>query len=303
MRIGIITNNEYALYLIHALKARGLEVHVFFCPSPDPFANQQVEAFMQAQHIACAIEKNADKDLYNWIKSVAPDVVFVSGYPRLIDIKKTGNLNVKMFNIHSGALPGFRGPSPVFWQLKLGVPKLTVSIHLLSEKFDDGPVVWMKEIDNMAHYNCRLADMLLSQLSTEGVFFILQLIMHSLPVVPVAHKNGEMKYYKKPAAADVTITWDTMTADEIVRLVKACNPWNKGAITFINSTPIKITDATAGSEKRDEPPGTIVAADAQLTVVCSDNQIIHINMLFYNDFFLPAYYCRIWGIIPGRCFG
>lgn len=303
MRIGIITNNEYALFLIHALKAQGLKVHVFFCLSPDNFVNQQIESFAQTQKISYTVEKNTSKDLYDWVKKIAPDAIFISGYPHLIDVKRLGTVATRTFNIHSGALPAFRGPSPVFWQLKLGIPKLAVSIHLLSEKFDDGPVIWMKETDNLPHYNCRYADVLLSQMSIEGVFFILQLTIRSLPLIPLGNKDEISKYYKRPVLTDVTIDWKTMPAESIVHLVKACNPWNKGAATFIGSKPIKITDAVITGEQKEESAGYITTVGPQLGVVCADKKVIHINMLFYNDFFIPAYQCPVWGINTAKCFG
>ena len=53
----------------------------------------------------------------------------------LLDVPKQGGINA-----HPSALPKWRGPAPIFWQLKEGMEYLPVTIHGLDAKEDHGPI-------------------------------------------------------------------------------------------------------------------------------------------------------------------
>ncbi len=45
------------------------------------------------------------------------------------------------FNLHPSLLPAFRGPAPLFWQLRQGVDETGITMHALRAELDAGPVV------------------------------------------------------------------------------------------------------------------------------------------------------------------
>jgi methionyl-tRNA formyltransferase len=45
------------------------------------------------------------------------------------------------WNIHPSLLPAYRGPVPVFWQLRAGETRTGVTLHRMDEGFDTGPVL------------------------------------------------------------------------------------------------------------------------------------------------------------------
>lgn len=45
------------------------------------------------------------------------------------------------FNLHPSLLPAYRGPSPLFWQLRAGLAKGGVTLHLMAEQLDTGDIV------------------------------------------------------------------------------------------------------------------------------------------------------------------
>ena len=49
-------------------------------------------------------------------------------------------------NIHPSLLPQYRGPAPVFWQLRDGVKQGGVSVHHIQPEIDAGPVVAQNEV-------------------------------------------------------------------------------------------------------------------------------------------------------------
>jgi methionyl-tRNA formyltransferase len=150
----------------------------------------------------------------------------------------------RLFNIHFGPLPTYKGPVPVFLKLKHGVEKIGLSIHRLTEKFDEGPAVWHKEFLNQDFFNDEAINKNLSNMSLEGVLSILNLLAYNIPILPV-NVSGKEKgtYYKRPNAAEVTISWNKMSAAEICSLIKVCNPWDKEAVTFIQVKEVRILNA------------------------------------------------------------
>ena len=56
--------------------------------------------------------------------------------PSVLDAVPLGVLNV-----HPSSLPAFRGPAPLFWQLRDGLSEVGLSIHRMVPQFDAGPVL------------------------------------------------------------------------------------------------------------------------------------------------------------------
>lgn len=305
MRIGIISNTDSFIPFTYTLATQGLQVHVFFSPAPDQFVNQKVAAFIEQTKISFTEEKNTGQDVYQWLKKGNYDVCFILGYSQLIKLDRLKAIPTRLFNIHFGPLPGFRGPVPVFWQLKSGIGKVGLAIHQLSEKFDDGPVVWTKSVPDLPHYNYQSVNDLLGQLCVEGVFYILNLLMRDLPLPYVNTADAIMAYHKRPGLNEVLINWDKMDAVEICNLVRAGNPWNKGALSFFKGQEVKLIDAVviSSQEPIQYPAGTIISGQNGLHIYCRDGKIIHVNMLFFNNAFLPSYFVNTMGMVSGEKFG
>jgi methionyl-tRNA formyltransferase len=305
IRIGIISNTDSFIPFTYTLAAQGLQVHVFFSPSPDVFVNQKVAAFIQQSKIPYTEERNTTKDIYQWLQNGNYDVCFMLGYAHLIKLDRIRSQTIRIFNIHFGPLPGFRGPVPVFWQLKKGAETVGLAIHELSPKFDDGPVVWQKNTPNLPHYNYQSVNDLLGRLCVEGVFYILQLLMQRMPLPHVNTINTPMAYQKRPGLNDVLIDWGGMTAADICNLIRAGNPWNKGALTFFKGQEVKLMDAVIVADFSDKgfSAGTIIADEQCLHIYCQDGRVLNINMLFFCDAFLPTYLGKTMGLVKGEKLG
>jgi methionyl-tRNA formyltransferase len=305
MKIGIIANSDLFIPLAYTLAMQKLQVYIFYCPSEDPFTNQKTAGFTSEFKLPFTEEKKPGKHLYQWLKQENFDTCFVIGYPQLIQVDQLKHLKTKLFNIHFSTLPAHKGAAPVFWQLKNGTSEIGLSIHAVTAKFDDGPVVWTKEVPNLTHYNYSLVNHLFSQLCVEGALFILRMTMSGipLPVVPEKHISS---YQKKPGLQDISIHWNGMNAKQICDLIRACNPWNKGACCFYENVPVKLLDAKIENEitlkHQATSPGTIVNSNGHLHILCSDQNIIRVNTILYNDVYLPSYHCESYGIKTGKKF-
>lgn len=59
----------------------------------------------------------------------------------LLDLPPLGCINV-----HSGPLPRYRGMLPTFWVLYEGEQETAVTVHLMNEHLDDGPIVLQQAV-------------------------------------------------------------------------------------------------------------------------------------------------------------
>lgn len=73
-----------------------------------------------------------------------PDVTVTVGLNRIISAATLERGRTAWMNIHLGLLPRHRGPAPVFWALHNGDREVGVSIHMIVERVDAGPVLSQK---------------------------------------------------------------------------------------------------------------------------------------------------------------
>ena len=288
MKIGIVSNSDLFIPLTGALAAQQQQVYLFYSPSPDSFINQKVMQYQKVVPMSVVEEKSDGSNLYEWAAMYKLDVCFILGYKKLIDISKVRSLPTQFFNIHFGPLPAYKGPTPIFWQLKHGEKKLGLVIHKLTSKYDEGPVVWRKCIDNQAHYCYKHVEQLFANICVEGVFFILNMLYQRIPILELT-SSDRPSYHTKPSMKDVLIRWEEMDALEICQLVQACNPWNKGALTFYNGQEVKLMDAQPSQIVEEAvAPGQIVALNDKLTVACTNCESIEVSMIYFAESYIPA---------------
>jgi methionyl-tRNA formyltransferase len=303
MKIGIVSTSDIIIPLAYTLAAQKLQVYIFFAEGGSTSCLQNTTTFAEQMQITLNTE-GKNYTLYSWIKEAKCDAYFIMGYGRLIDVSKlTAQEHSCLFNIHFSMLPGYKGPIPLFWQLKHGVEKLGISIHWLSDKFDEGAVVWQKEYPNQDFFAFESASRYLSNMSAEGVFFLLQMIASGFPIVALPPSATiAPSYYHRPQGKDVLIDWNSMTAKEICDLIRACNPWNKGAITLFKGQELKLMDAQIENKTTIEcKPGEILEPNlSQLRLGTIDGKYVSVNMLYYNETFIPAYQSHFWGIAKGE---
>ncbi len=78
-------------------------------------------------------------------RSMRPDVLAMACFDRLVprELRELARLSV---NVHPSLLPENRGPAPLYWTFKLGLTKTGVTIHMLEERADAGPILAQREM-------------------------------------------------------------------------------------------------------------------------------------------------------------
>lgn len=209
------------------------------------------------------------------------------------------------FNVHPGPLPSYRGPDPIFQQIKNKEKQAGVTLHKVNDRMDSGPVVLTEMIVLDPTDTHGILAGKLAFVAANLVRLLLKLAGFDLAIPLKAQDETEARYFKKQSAKDVTIRWESMDATTIIALINACNPWNKGAITKINNKVIRFVEAIKSGEQTPAGtlPGTITTiSDDGMTVASGNGAGIQLSIIYIDEGFLSASRLRLFGIMPGHKF-
>jgi methionyl-tRNA formyltransferase len=302
VKIGIVSNSKICIPLLSYLSSIKAGVMLYFGKSPhSDISVSELAGFCRMNNIPFYAEDDK-KELYNWQQLNEPDVIFITGYTHKIAVEELNDVPKGIFNIHFGKLPQYRGPSPVFWQLKNGEGQLGLTIHQLANKFDSGPVIWEQSIKNEEYHTYNYINQAFGQMQVQGVAHILTKLNSKQTPDYKIQDESQARYYNRPQLADVIINWETMDANEILDLVKACTSWNNGANTLINGYELKILDAEPASTEVKNIPGTITITNNKFNVACINNKELNINFFNINNTCIPARHAGFYGLKTGQIF-
>ena len=81
------------------------------------------------------------------------DYLLVACWPYLIDMSIVRSVSKAALNLHPSLLPLYRGPDPVEMQIACKEKNPGVSLHLLSERFDQGDIVNQAAINQVDNHD------------------------------------------------------------------------------------------------------------------------------------------------------
>lgn len=221
-----------------------------------------------------------ETELLSLLEQYAAETVFVMSFPWTLSKPVLERPVYGCLNFHPGALPQYAGADPVFWQIKNQEKNSCMSVHQMTEQVDAGPVLYTRQLPVIPGETYGMYFQRMGQLAAEIVMPVVQLLEKNAPAG--AQPAGESLYFKKPVKQQVTIDWQTQTAEEIEALVNAGNPRYNGAFTTLRNrelTLLEVSFATINGVAEDTTPGTIVYADELygLIVACKDKGFLMIK--------------------------
>ena len=75
-----------------------------------------------------------------------PDLLLIACLPHVVGRATRQTARLGALNLHPSVLPRFRGPDPVFWQLRAGVECAGVTVHVATGAADAGPIVVQRRL-------------------------------------------------------------------------------------------------------------------------------------------------------------
>jgi len=136
-------------------------------------------------------------------EALSIDTILMSCYPKRLPERLIEFVIGDCFNMHPSLLPGFRGPEPIFWQMKL-TAETGVSWHRATAEFDAGDIVAQSNVllDEGDSY-----DEICQALANKGAELMLSLLSKieegSLQGAPQSEQLAS--YYPYPSAEDFSL--------------------------------------------------------------------------------------------------
>jgi phosphoribosylaminoimidazolecarboxamide formyltransferase/IMP cyclohydrolase len=87
-----------------------------------------------------------DRRLAAALSGAAPDVVVLAGFMRIIGPQTLAAFAGRMVNVHPSLLPAFPGATAVADALAAGVKTTGVTVHLVDQKLDGGPILLQEPV-------------------------------------------------------------------------------------------------------------------------------------------------------------
>jgi methionyl-tRNA formyltransferase len=163
-------------------------------------------------------------DLEAKLKSIKPDVFAVASYgliipQRILEIPSKGVLNV-----HPSLLPKYRGPSPIQAAILHGDEETGITVMLVDEEMDHGPILSQKLIPISSR---ETTPTLTAKLAYFGGDLLIETIGKWLKdkIAPQPQNHEKATYTKLIKKEDGHIDWNKMGNENIERMIRAYQPW------------------------------------------------------------------------------
>ncbi|HEV8192170.1 MAG TPA: methionyl-tRNA formyltransferase [Ktedonobacterales bacterium] len=88
----------------------------------------------------------ADARTLNALAAFEPDAICVACFPRKLPSALLQTPRLGCLNVHPSLLPDNRGSDPLFWTFQRGDQQTGVTIHLMDEGLDSGPIVLQERV-------------------------------------------------------------------------------------------------------------------------------------------------------------
>jgi len=303
----VFTNHLSSLTAIDYFIAQDWLCAIVSADHPQP-QNNPIEELCNIKSIP--FYKTGKSDFLTVVEKIfsetKPDIALTFGFSYRIPPELYTMPSMGFFNVHFSLLPAYRGPSPVFWQLKNGEATGGITIHKIDAQFDSGPVVMRQPVQLMQGENWGMCNGKLGRMAAGMLGQLMENLIAGEIIEEIDVDDSYASYYGRALADDLVIDWDMHTAAQIECLVNACNPVYGGALTTLAGQQVYILEVTPSvvNNATFNEPGEIVYADSNygLFVACKQGGYLRINVVQTAEGTVSVYKLIALGIKAGDSF-
>lgn len=210
------------------------------------------------------------------------DLIIIGTWRERLE-KETFNLpTIASVNVHPSLLPKYRGPNPYLQSILHGEKYSGVTLHLVTEKFDNGPILKQEKVEildsdtsqELRDRSVRTARKLVTELISD---------LDNKVLTPVAQNEKLATYYPNISGDERMLDFKFQTSDEISRTIRALHPFLPCYITYLNKFFIvNPYNFKILQESFSAIAGDIVAKNPEkssITILCADDKAIRFTDL------------------------
>ena len=197
-----------------------------------------------------------------------PDVIVVAAFGQILPRSVLAIPRFGAINVHPSLLPRWRGASPVASAILAGDEFSGVSIMLMDEGLDTGPILARAQIPISA---LDTTGSLTTKLSLVGARLLIEVLVHHLrgELTPRPQGEAEATYSGSITKEEGEIDWH-LPAVELWRRVRAFYPW-PGCYTKWQGKKLDILEAVPLSGEKAFKVGEVVALPSASTTAFGVN--------------------------------
>lgn len=191
------------------------------------------------------------------VRQLKPDLVVLAAYGRLIPPEVLAIPPLACLNLHPSLLPKYRGPSPIIAPILTGDEETGVTLFILDESMDTGPVLAQKSMPISLEDTGETLSLKLAQLGSE-------LLLETVPrwargeIKPQPQDHSQATYTHIIKKEDGRLDW-SRPAVELWRQVRAFQPW-PGAYTTWKGSLLKVLACEPIAAPVEGEPGRVLLA-------------------------------------------
>jgi phosphoribosylglycinamide formyltransferase 1 len=153
MNVGVLASGEGTNLqaLLDTVHGREVEVVAVASDQPSSRALERAEAagvatrvFLRSDHGERA---GRDAAMADWLAERGVELVVLAGYMAILDAAFVARFPDRILNVHPALLPAFPGIRAIEQALDHGVKVFGVTVHLVDEGVDTGPIVLQRAIE------------------------------------------------------------------------------------------------------------------------------------------------------------
>ena len=283
MRIVFMGTPDFAVPSLEALVAAGHEVCGVFSQPDKPVGRHQ-NKLKPTPVKECALKydipvyqpvKLRDGAALTQLKELAPELIVVAAYGRILPDDILALPPKGCINVHSSLLPKYRGSAPINWAVINGDKETGVTIMDVVTELDAGDI--------------------LSQVSTaidpeetvESVHDRLAALGGDLLVKTVAEieagtvrripQDPDLVTFAPMLSRDLSpIDWN-QSAKAIHDKVRGLVPWPATSTDAFSQEPVKVFSVAETGETTQKRPGTVLTAGKEgIDIACGDGKVLRI---------------------------
>ena len=283
---------------------------ILFMGTPD-FAVPSLEALLNAGHEICGVFTQPDKPknrgmklqappvkefalshdipvfqpetvkdgtALDIIRKLAPELIAVAAYGRILPVDILDYPAYGCINVHSSLLPKYRGSAPIHWAILNGDEESGVTIMHMAKAMDAGDIIAQAATpidpnETVENLHDRLAQM--------GAALLVEVVEQLKNGTATRTPQDESKVTYAPMLSRELSPLDwTRTARQLHDQVRGLIPWPATTTDIIGGQPVKVFEVEETGTKTNAAPGTIVAAGKQgIDVACGDGVLLRIKQL------------------------
>jgi len=273
-KIVFMGTPDFSIPILKSLYQNGYSISVVYTQPPQKskrghkINKSPVHIFSEnlTYDVRTPISLKNNKDEYNFLKSLNPDLVIVVAYGQIIPKEILELSKYGFINIHASLLPKLRGAAPIQRSIMEQNEITGISIMKISEKLDEGPVCRTYEIKIKENENTYELASRLSNLASEKILDCIDDIFDE-KIEFEEQDHEKATYAKKIDKKEGKISWDE-PAKKILAKINGLYPY-PGAWFIFKGERYKILRAEI-SEKSGEP-GKVLSENYEIG--CLDRSI------------------------------